>query len=824
MSERKYASVIVPIPSDEGFTYRIPEELADFISPGIQVIVPFGNRYLSGIVVQVSGELPAGIAAAELKSIYDVVDTQPVVTPDLIRMLHWISDYYLCYLGEAFRLVHSSLNVGKSKLVIKRLANPEEKEWPASFRQVLEALPPERELSFQTLKKKLPLKSLRQVTLQMHRAGLIVRKYAVPTRQKPVPTELFLRVIPPEARDEKQREAYRKIRDGRKSKVRELLLLLEENPEISLSILREKGFSRREVNRLQELGLVSAEEKPAYRDLRLSYREEPREITLTDEQEEFLNKVRPYLEKRQYRTFLLHGVTGSGKTQVYIELIRETLAMGRQAIVLIPEIVLTPQTLSRFRNYFGDRVAVIHSRLSPAEKREVLYRIRHGHYQVVVGPRSALFAPLPELGLIIVDEEHESSYKQTDAQPRYHARDAAIFRASLTNAVVILGSATPSFESLYNARAGKYEYFRLDKRIEARAMPRITIVDLKEEWKKNQAPPVVSQNLELKIESRLLTHEQVMILLNRRGYAPYILCKECGYIAKCPNCDVTLTLHSYQGRLRCHYCGYQTKAPDVCPECESMDIVFKGIGTQRLEEGLKEVFPHARIIRMDTDTTRGKRGHLRILEKFRQGEADILVGTKMIAKGLDFERVTLVGVVMADQGLHFPDFRSHEKVFQLLTQAAGRAGRGAASGEVVVQTFDPNHYIFKYLLTHDYLSFYLKEVESRQHLNYPPFARLILIRVEGKEERLVQQWSDWLAKYFWKANRERQFQILGPAPAPISRIKNIFRYHILIKQPKEKSASMGYLRRLIKEGFFRDSRLKKIPVKITFDVDPVDIL
>ncbi|MFZ0391375.1 MAG: primosomal protein N', partial [Calditrichia bacterium] len=528
--------------------------------------------------------------------------------------------------------------------------------------------------------------------------------------------------------------------------------------------------------------------------------------------------------EKQFKTFLLHGITGSGKTQVYIEMIRRTLEKGRQAIVLIPEIVLTPQTLARFQNDFGDKVGVLHSRLSVGEKREVLHKAGKGEFPVIIGPRSAIFAPLPDLGLIVVDEEHESSYKQSDAQPRYHARDVAVFRGRLTNSLVVLGSATPSFESLYNAREGEYEYFPLMQRIEKRALPRIVLVDLKQEWRKNGVPPVVSENLELKIESRLLTSEQVMVLQNRRGYAPYLLCQDCGFILKCPNCEITLTFHQKSRKMVCHYCGHEEKAPSRCPECRGTDIIYKGIGTQKLEEHLNEQFPHARILRMDQDTTGGKHGHSRLLEQFRSKQADILLGTKMIAKGLDFESVTLVGVISADQGLHFPDFRAGEKVFQLLTQAAGRAGRGASSGEVVIQTFDPLHYIFKYLLTHNYLEFYSKEIMSRKNLGYPPFSRLILIRVWGANEAEVENYSRFIVKYLWKANPDRRFSIMGPAPAAIPRKKGNYYFHILIKQNKETDPAMFRVRKILKESLLKNAQLRKWPVRIALDVDPVEIL
>jgi len=821
---KNYATIIFTIPDSEGFTYRIPPEFQGYIKPGVQVVAPLGKRYLSGIVLELSSKAPENLNEEEIKPIQDIVYEDPVITEELISLLKWISEYYICHLGEAYRLVQHSLNVGNSQLVVKRTVAELPSRLTEAQRQILTALPEGEEVSLKKIRQTVQLRSLSTILQKMEKEGWVQRRFTEATRKKILRTEDYFRLVPAEIRDEQVQQEYLKLKEGRLTKARLLLDFLEGKDWTSFSAIRSEGFSRQVVNRLVQLRLLENEQRPLHRTFDLPYGEVIEDIQLTEDQKEFVDRVESFLRKGEFKSFLLHGITGSGKTQIYIELIQRVLEMGKQAIVLIPEIVLTPQTLNRFRHYFGDEVGVLHSRLSAGEKREMLYHTRQGKFRVIIGPRSAIFAPVQNLGLVVVDEEHESSYKQTDAQPHYHARDVAIYRAYLNNAVVVLGSATPSFESLYNARSGQYEYFQLAKRVEERALPRISIVDLREEWKKGGQQPILSESLELKIETRLLMQEQVMILQNRRGYAPYLLCRDCGYVAKCPNCDITLTFHQTTHQLLCHYCGHSEKAPDVCPQCEGMDILYKGIGTQRLEEELNEKFPHARTLRMDQDTTRGKHGHLRILEKFRNGECDILLGTKMIAKGLDFRRVTLVGIISADQGLHFPDFRASEKVFQLLTQAAGRAGRGESSGEVVIQTFDPNHYIFKYLLTHDYLRFYSREMESRQTLKYPPFSRLVLIRVEGKNLKQVQKYSQAVVNFLWKANREKKFAILGPAPAPISRIQEIYRYHILIKQDKQKDAALSTVRRLVREGLYVNPEVKKWPVKLVFDVDPFEIL
>ncbi len=820
----KYAIVVVPIPNDEGFTYRIPGQFSQVLQSGSQVVVPFGKRFLSGVVVSLSNTIPANLSEDSIKMIRDVVYPQPLVSSEMRNLLRWISDYYICHLGEAYRLIQASLNVGSTELMIRKVPGADIRDLPDSYKIILDLIPDDQPVSLKKLEKKAKDVRLLAYLTKLQELGVVSRDYSTPARKQAIATEDFFRLKSSYEMEESSLQTYEELARSRGSKIQLFLSLLSKQEWVSMKSLRDSGIARQTVNRFLDAGILVMERQAVERRFDSGYFEEPKEIVVTPEQEGFINKVWPFLKKGEFGTFLLHGITGSGKTQVYIELIQRVASLGKQSIILIPEIVLTPQTLTRFSHYFGDRVAVLHSRLSTSERREILFRIRRGDFDLVLGPRSAIFAPFGNIGLVIVDEEHEPSYKQTDAQPHYHARDVAIYRAKLNNAVVVLGSATPSFESLYNARTGKYEYYFLEKRISARSLPRISIVDLKAEWKKCQEYPIISQNLELQVESRLLTKEQTMILQNRRGFAPYIMCKDCGYIARCPNCDITLTFHYGEKQLICHYCDYHQNPPDVCPECQSLDIMFKGIGTERLEHALRETFPHGRILRMDQDTTRGKQGHLQILEKFRSGEGDILIGTKMIAKGLDFERVSLVGIISADQGLHFPDFRSAEKVFQLLIQASGRAGRGDSAGEVIIQTFDPSHYIFNYLITHDYTAFYKKEMEGRQKLKYPPFSRLILLRIEGRDLELVKKYSEIVVKFLWKANEQKRFSVLGPAPAALSRIKNIHRYQVLIKQDKKLDGSMAYLRHLIKQTFYVNLDVKKWPVKVIIDVDPVDIL
>jgi primosomal protein N' (replication factor Y) len=818
MSE--FATVILTIPNEDGFTYRTPADLRNAVKPGVQVIVPFGKRYVSGIVLTTSDKLPDHLGDTPLKDIRDIVSVTPVINGDLMDLLKWVADYYICHLGEAYRLIHSQLNVGKSRQMVRRLHPEIPETLSIADRNLLTAIPYDREVPLRGILQKQKGHGVTSRLVRLEKDGYIVKNYSQPAKKARYLTEDFYRRISgSEAQDK-----YAEIKNGRRTKSVLLLEHLENKDWTPIADLKDQGFSRPLLEKLVKNQLLEKKTEITGRKIHLAYHEEIENVTPSAEQQQIIQQISDSLARSRFEVFLLHGITGSGKTQIYIESIKKVLESGKQVIVLIPEIVLTPQTLVRFRHYFGDQVGVIHSRLTAAEKREILSRIREGEYKVVIGPRSAIFAPVKQLGLVVVDEEHEGSYKQHDAQPHYHARDVAIYRASLNKAVVLLGSATPSFESLQNVREGRYKYFHLGKRISQRSLPHIALVDLREEWKKGGDYPVISENLELQVESRMLTREQVMILQNRRGYSPYIICHDCGFVAKCPHCEITLTYHQFNHSLICHYCGYREKAPDTCPSCHGMDIIYKGIGTQRLEEVLQEKFSGFRILRMDQDTTRGRHGHMEILEKFRSGQADILLGTKMIAKGLDFEKVTLVGIISADQGLHFPDFRASEKVFQLLTQAAGRAGRGSSSGEVVVQTFDPSHFIFKHLMTHNYQSFFERELTSRKHLKYPPFSRLILVRIEGKELPLVQKYAEAITDFLWKANKKKSYSVLGPAPSPLAKIQNIYRYQILIKQDKEKDASSLYARHILKEGLFMKNEVKNWPVKVIIDVDPIEIL
>ncbi|MBU1932384.1 MAG: primosomal protein N' [Candidatus Omnitrophica bacterium] len=535
-------------------------------------------------------------------------------------------------------------------------------------------------------------------------------------------------------------------------------------------------------------------------------------LTPTPEQKEALDQIKHCIDKKESRVFLLHGVTGSGKTEVYLQTIGHVLESGLSSIVLVPEISLTPQTVARFKARFGDRIAVLHSRLTGSKRASEWERIASGDPCVVVGARSAIFAPVKNLGLVVVDEEHETSYKQDDV-PRYNARDVAIKRADLMGAVTILGSATPSLESFYAARKGKYRLIELSERIDSRLMPEVEIVDMREELSRTKKLHIFSHSLKSWIDKDIAEGKQVILFLNRRGFSTFISCRKCGHVVTCRRCSVSLTYHFHTKKLSCHHCNYKIDPPDICPKCESSYLKYWGIGTEKVESEAHRFFPAARISRMDTDATHKRGTHEKVLSKFKDHKIDILVGTQMIAKGLDFPKVTLVGVISADTALNLPDFRSGERTFNLLTQVAGRAGRSDLGGRVIIQTYTPGHYAIQAAKTHDYNSFYGKEISFRKDLNLPPFSRIVTLNFRGRGEDRVIKVSESLRNKLERKNKSKKIEILGPAPAPVSRVKGMYRWNLFLKADKVECITA-----LLKDVI--GARRREGGIIVTVDVDP----
>lgn len=598
----------------------------------------------------------------------------------------------------------------------------------------------------------------------------------------------------------------------RGTKQNALLLLLKEHGELSPVTL--KNFSGATIKKLWEAGVIEFIERDEPAALRHEAFTPTAPPELMPEQAEAVRKIGEAVSGGSFGVFLLHGVTGSGKTEVYLHAIKMLAGTGKGAIVLVPEIALTPQLLGRFRKRFGGRVAVLHSGLTERERADEYRRIGSGGVDVAIGARSAVFAPFERTGLIIVDEEHENSYKQ-DEGLRYHARDVAVVRAKLQNAVAVLGSATPSLESFFNAKSGKYRYLPLAHRVDHRPMPAVTVVDMKTLPKQEPySLPFVTA-----ITQRLEKGEQALLLLNRRGFSSVLICRECGAAIRCPSCSVSLTFHKSEGRLKCHYCGFHTRPPDKCPGCSGIDLKLLGSGTQKVEEELTALFPAARMRRMDSDTVKGRQAYDLLLDQVNRREVDILLGTQMVAKGHDFPAVTLVGVVDADVGLNLPDFRSAEKTFQLITQAAGRAGRGEAPGEVVIQTMNPDHYSIRHSRTHNYEGFYSEEIIYRVQLGYPPVGRMIKIEIKSADESLAAEAAKTARNRIRNLMRGHESTLLGPAPAPIFRVRGLYRFHLLLLSKKREA-----IRNLAAEGKEIVEKMYGRKCKVIVDVDPVNLM
>ena len=532
----------------------------------------------------------------------------------------------------------------------------------------------------------------------------------------------------------------------------------------------------------------------------------------TPEQKEALRSIKGCMDKKEYKVFLLHGVTGSGKTEVYLQSIAHAMDLGRSSIVLVPEISLTPQTVARFKARFGDQIAVLHSRLTGSRRVNEWRRLASGEARIVVGARSAIFAPLKNLGLVVVDEEHETSYKQ-DVAPRYNAREVAIKRSEISDAVIILGSATPSLESFYAAKTDRYKLVELPERIDSRNLPEVEIVDMREELTKVKKFPIFSQNLKIWIEKDVSEGKQVILFLNRRGFSTFISCRKCGYVLTCKRCNVSLTYHFHTKSLSCHHCNYKIDPPSICPECNSSYVKYWGMGTEKIESEIHRLFPRARIARMDTDTTKVRGTHEKVLTKFKDHKIDILIGTQMIAKGLDFPKVTLVGVVSADTALNLPDFRAGERTFNLLTQVAGRAGRGDLGGKVIIQTYTPAHYAIQAAKNHDYNSFFDKELSFRKDLELPPFSHMIALTLKGRREENVIKEAEALRQRLEKKNQDGKVKITGPAPDPVSRIKGMYRWNLYLSSDSVEDGT-SLLKKVL------GNRRKEKGIIIAVDVEP----
>jgi primosomal protein N' (replication factor Y) len=808
-----FCDVALPVPLDMVFTYKLHDHVPGI---GTRVLVPFRNERLSGVVTAVHDNPPS----MQAKTILQVLDAEPVLDSSLMQLGQWIAQYYLAPIGEVLRtMLPLAAEIKKAKLYHITETGHEALHASATTgssrrsRQEIDAQMLEyavlNYLSMSDEALEGTIRSAtganRQVLDNLVRKKWLAREDATSTRDARRTVQIAV-----------MREVNGKLNDNQQTIIS---FLEQQGGRASVQQIRELPVPRTTLQTLAKRGVIELQEEAAGFDVSRLPRRGPSHLDFifNPEQKSALAAIRASADARVFSVSLLHGVTGSGKTAVYLAAMQAVLAAGRSAILLVPEIGLTPAAAANLHQVFGDQVAILHSALSADERAEQWHRIRRGEARIVVGTRSAVFAPVASLALIVVDEEHDASYKQEET-PRYHGRDVAVMRGKLCGAAVVLASATPSVESYHNARNKKYALIELSQRVERRPLPEVEIVDMRMEFQQTGEDHIFSRQLTEEVSERLSRGEQAMVLLNRRGYSSVVLCRSCGETLQCKNCTIALTFHKGGHRMECHYCSYRQAVPKSCPKCSSEHIFFLGAGSEKVEEKLHAAFPQARIGRLDRDTVRTRHDFERVLNQFHAGEINLLVGTQMIAKGHDVHGVTLVGVVGADYALGFPDFRAAERTFQLLTQVAGRAGRGETPGKVVLQTFASDHYAIQFAQRHDYEGFFEKEVRFRKWMHYPPFSALanILVRSDKLEQTL--QWTGKIGKWF-ESTRNEGVRVLGPAVAPIQRLKRDYRYHLIVKASSREKLNTT-LRRMLA---FADG--EKIPrTHLIVDVDALSLL
>jgi primosomal protein N' (replication factor Y) (superfamily II helicase) len=829
-----FCDVALAVPLDMVFTYSIPLGMEPVV--GGRVLVPFRQQRLSGIVVEMHDRPPQ----VKTKKVIEALDLSPVLDEQLLKLGKWIADYYLAPLGEVFRtmlplsaefkrsIVYRITDQGRMALHLAGMSGSPAQSKRTPDEQLVEF----RVLDFLAERESVSDASLR-ATARVSKAllsGMVRKKWI--TREDVSAARDAARLVkvavllaaedqaeasPPQdgrgSRPHVSKAAPSKKLNENQSTLIETLAA--SGGRLPVEALRGMDLPRTTLGTLVRRGLIELVDEPQnFTASKLKPRQSPFEFEFSAAQKEARAKIGEAVASRKFGGLLLHGITGSGKTAVYLACMRQVLEQGWSSILLVPEIGLTPAVAADLHQVFGDEVAILHSGLTNAERAEQWHRIRRGEARVVAGTRSAVFAPVSDLALIIVDEEQDSSYKQEET-PRYHARDVAVMRAKMAGAAVVLGSATPSLESYYNAKKHKYALIELPDRVEKRPLPEVEIVDMRQEFQETGQEQVISRKLAEEIRERLEKKEQVMVLLNRRGYSPVVLCRACGKTLQCKNCAVSMTHHKREHKMECHYCGHVERIPDKCVHCGSEYVYFVGTGSEKLEELLHGMFPQARIGRLDRDTVRGREDFEHALNALNEGALDMLVGTQMIAKGHDIHGVTLVGVIGADMALGLPDFRAAERTFQLLTQVAGRAGRGQSPGKVILQTYFQEHYAVQFAAHHDFAGFYEKELQFRAWMHYPPYSAIanVLIRSERLDEALT--WSGELGRWFEKTRHEG-IRVLGPAAAPITRLKRDYRYHFILKSPSREKMN-ALLRAMLAEAAAR-----KIPrTQVIVDVDAV---
>jgi primosomal protein N' (replication factor Y) len=812
-----FIDVILPLPLERYFTYTVNPAEFDFLKPGMRVAVPFGkSKIYTGIVHRIHRE---NTATYEVKDIEFIIDETPVVTEDQLKFWEWISSYYLCAVGQVMRaslpksfLLESETTVLKNESTFIEESMLNDREF-----LVMEALESRNALKVQEVMDILDRKSVLPILQRMLEKDFIILQEELYNTYKPK-TEKYIFLQEKLKEEESLKSLLKELQRAPKQREAVMTLFMMQSGHLN-DITKKQLIQRANVTGAVIRSLVSkgilVEIKKEI-DRVLDNEEEGIDLyELNEDQSRALQEIKSSFEIP--KTVLLHGVTSSGKTQLYVELIKEQLEKGNQSLYLLPEIALTTQLISRLKVFFKHQVLIYHSKYNLNERLEVWNHVINAKEPyVVIGARSAMLLPFQKLGLILIDEEHETSFKQYDPAPRYHARDAAIVLGHMKKASVLLGSATPSLESYYNANSGKYHLVELKKRFGNVQMPEINMVNIKEKHKRKKMKGHFSDTLIDQMQQAFKNNNQVILFQNRRGYAPIMECGTCGNAPQCPNCDVSLTYHKYKGQLRCHYCSYHTFVPKECPSCSSNALDTKGFGTEQIEQEFLVLFPNQKVARMDLDTTRGKNSYQKLIQQMDAGEIDCLIGTQMLTKGLDFRNVSLVGVMNADSMLNFPDFRAHERCFQLLTQVAGRAGRTKERGKVLIQSYHPEHMILQQVSSYDFHTMYKEQIEERYQFKYPPFQRLIRITFKHRDYQTTLDSSTWFVDALNQI--PHGVVVLGPEFPPVSRVRNLYNIHVIIKMTKQQPSDQvkGYIMK-IKKSFETINQYRS--VRCNIDVD-----
>ncbi|HEY8561579.1 MAG TPA: primosomal protein N' [Pyrinomonadaceae bacterium] len=816
----EYVEVALPVPLRQTFTYRLPLGLRENVRTGARLLVPFGKRQLTGYAVALHQKLSDDVEVDEnaIKDALELIDEEPLVNEEILKLTQWTADYYASAWGEVLKAsLPAGINASVEQIASITSKGRDELLKTVSAKtvktQVLRYLTDAGETPVRELAANFGVSPVQRAVRELAKNGWITTFHRTLTAQVKPKRRKAVRLLAPD----NHRAPAKPLTDAQQKIVE--TLLKSDGEMLFTELLEAADVGASAINTLAKYGYVEIFVQEVLRDpLKDAKIPDNLDLTLTDAQRTVLDEVEKSLKLSKYKAFLLHGVTGSGKTEIYIRAMKHALRDEKSSLMLVPEIALTPVFSRRLRAVFGDEVAILHSNLSTGERFDEWRRIRRGQARIVIGTRSAVFAPLRNLGLLIVDEEHDGSYRQHE-QPFYNGRDVAVVRAHFAGATVVLGSATPALETFHNSHVGKYEYLQLANRVGNRPLAKAEIIDMRQVFKQAGKDASFSKELTEAIEETHAKGEQSIILLNRRGFSQFVLCRSCGETIRCRNCDITLTFHKRENRLVCHYCNHREKPPHSCPQCKSQYLYFMGEGTEQIEDMLKRKFSHLRIARVDRDTTARRKEMEQILEKFSDGEIDMLVGTQMLAKGHDFHNVTLVGVISVDAGLALPDFRSAERTFQLLTQVAGRAGRGSLHGRVLIQTYYPEHYALRHAQTQNYEAFYAEEIEFRRRLAYPPFVAMASVLIKHTNYNYAFDNAQTLKECLERNNKEGMCRILGVAPAPLARLKNEFRLQILIKA-KNRAALRETLDFALHEAEERFCDLRIVNVEI----DPINLL